>query len=152
MDRIELLNSVCKWFDEHKIKWYHQPADIPGQGNVVLPFEVKVITGKPRPKIAIVVCDAEKEGLNFDILREKGFIPFFIRDNDDEAFTLQKIRNCTRGWNTAKVRKEERLAKEREERKAKLEAEKKAKEEAEAAKAALKPKRKRIHFVKISRA
>lgn len=128
----ENLQKLSEWFENHHIAIVMD--DRPGR--------VRIVTvSTDVHKIAVCVCAPEDEDEMFHRLRECDYLPFFIREDDTWEFTHKKIRNCTRGWNTAKVRKVE-MEEKRKAEKAALEA------------ARPKPRRKRVriaphHYEKV---
>lgn len=125
----ENLQKLNEWFDNHHIAYKSVTDD------KAFPKGVMVVTiGTNVCKIAICICNPEEEDDTFHTLVDMRYHPFFIREADTWDYTHEKIRNCTRGWNIAKVNKEKRLAEE------------KARKEAEHAAWVASHKRKRVRI------
>lgn len=143
MTQEEKLDGLKTWLETNKIKYY-EPLKYNDEKNILFHDKgVKIVL--PKKSVAVVVCEPDKEAEAFTVVRSKNVNPVFIREEDSMDFILEKIQNRLKGWCTAKVRKEE-AKKQRAEAKAKAKAEAERKAALEAAK---KPKRKRIHFVRV---
>lgn len=137
MTQDEKLQSLIEWLDKHGIK-YVQPTD--GE----IDNFVRIIIKKPRA--VVFTCPAEKEDFCYQAASLARQRAFFIRENDTEDFVVQKMRNCLRGWTSAMALQKEAEALEA--KRKEEEAKKKAEEEA---KNPPKPKRKRVHFQRVSK-
>lgn len=130
MTQQEKLQVLCQWLDEINIKW-HKPRTAHAY-----PDGIGIIVSKPH--IHVIVCPPEKEDGNYAVTVKRHTKAFFIRQNETKEYIIHKMTSSLRGWTSARALREEAKAFERQHR-----------EEEETAQA--KPKRKRIHFQRVSK-
>lgn len=134
MTQQQKINELREWLKTNGIKCFeplnYNDPDHKGYYDRGVRFVI------PVKHIAVVECKPEDEDSVFHDLRKAGAQPFFVRDSETMEFIIGKMQNRLKGWNTAKVKKEQAKA----ERRAALEAKKAARQQP-------KPrKRQRVHI------
>lgn len=97
MTQDEKLQSLIEWLDKHGIK-YVQPTD--GEiDNFVRLFIKKM-------KIVVFTCPNDKEDFCYQAASLARQRAFFVRENEDMDFIIEKIQNCLKGRTVAKAQRE----------------------------------------------
>lgn len=127
----EKLDVLKEWLKAHNFA-----IEVPEN------YPEEVVFLVPEKNIAVCVAEPERTRKLYLVLKAIGQRAYFVREEEDKDFLLDKMRNCVEGLDTKRAQIRERKRKKKAEDKAK--AEKKAAEE----KAAEAPKHKR-HRIRI---